>query len=747
MIPKINNRGHSFKGVTAYLMHDKEANTAERVAWTRTGNMHTDDIEKAAIIMAWTDRNAELLKQSAGGSLAGAKPSAGGVYHCSLSWSPDDTPDREHMEVQGAEILKRLQLENHQYYFVAHSDTDHAHMHIVVNLTNPENGQRVTPSFDKRELQKWALEYEQEHGIYCELRATNAAKRARGENVKHQDTKQDYSERVTRAFYAADSGKAFANSLEAEGLHLAQGRRGGFVIVDEKGDIQKLGRQLEIEERGKEKTALIKTMLGDIQANNLQDAEVLSAKLKVANKEREQQQPEKAESKEHDQKESTTSQKFNQEANREEEASAKETFNQKAAGEFEAEEPSKPNARNSFQGKSTAELAENFLEMARNPLYDLRGWLDETGGEQRQDNDSVLAGQAGSEAEDNALRPLRGAGEDGNAQDRTSGEPSAKQTDSGQGYKENEEQEQLEELKEQLKIPRYVRLKKIRAENAALREAQSEEKAALVVRLRKEESQKEKDHRARLTSIIEEQKAEQAEVKTQLEKKGLVGFYTRFRYGKDLREKITAYDKNIANAQMRLDEGIGNLSSYDKIRIAILGETHRKQRKDLREEQREDLQAIEAVRAEQEQELLQQAQSSPERAGELKSAVKTKSQAGKEQAAHIEAIEREYSTSTKDKPARPALSPAEKIAAEYEQPDNMQHMGQWFNNASEGTEKQRGVNWFSHDEDQQQEMMAEYREELQELGYDEDQQQEMMAEMERERERQRLQGLDQGHEL
>ncbi|MCP4010248.1 MAG: relaxase/mobilization nuclease domain-containing protein, partial [Proteobacteria bacterium] len=237
MIPKVNNRGHGFKGVAAYLMHDKEADTAERVEWTQTGNMHTDDIKKAALIMAWTDMNAEALKESSGGSLAGRKPEVGGVYHYSLSWSQDEKPEREHMQAQALETLQRLGLEKHQYFIVAHSDTEHTHLHVVSNLTNPETGQRLTPSFDKRELQSWALEYEREHGIKCKMREENAAKREQGEFVKFRDTKQDYSERVTRAFYAADNGKAFVHSLEHEGLHLDRGRRGGFVIVDETGDM------------------------------------------------------------------------------------------------------------------------------------------------------------------------------------------------------------------------------------------------------------------------------------------------------------------------------------------------------------------------------------------------------------------------------------------------------------------------------------------------------------------------------
>lgn len=288
MIPKINNRGHSFKGVTAYLMHDKNAQTNERVGWSETGNLHTNDIEKAALVMAWTDRNADILKRDFGGSQAGRKSEAGAVYHYSLSWAQGEQPDPQHQKIQAHETLERLGLKEHQYYMVAHNDTDHAHIHIVANLTNPETGKRHTPSFDKRELQAWALDYERTHVLHCQKREENAAKREQGQQLKNQDKKQDYSEKITRAYHASDNGQAFINALHEEGLELAKARRGNnFVVVDEKGDIQKLSRQLDIEAKGKEKSAVIQNLLKDINREKIQDAEILAKEIKET---REQQQ-------------------------------------------------------------------------------------------------------------------------------------------------------------------------------------------------------------------------------------------------------------------------------------------------------------------------------------------------------------------------------------------------------------------------------------------------------------------------
>ena len=72
-------------------MHDKKAQTSERVAWTETRNLHTDNIENASKVMAYTDMNAESLKRSFGGSSTGAKREAGAVYHFSLSEDPKNS--------------------------------------------------------------------------------------------------------------------------------------------------------------------------------------------------------------------------------------------------------------------------------------------------------------------------------------------------------------------------------------------------------------------------------------------------------------------------------------------------------------------------------------------------------------------------------------------------------------------------------------------------------------------------------
>lgn len=284
MIPKINGRGTSFKGVIAYLSHDKgELETSERMSWYETGNMHTDDPEKAAKIMAWTDMNREQIRADNDGSPAGRKASAGNVWHFSLAWALGENPGEDHQRDTMQGFLEKHELSDHEYILFGHNDTAHIHAHGVVNLVHPETGLVKDIGLDKRRSQQWALDYEREHGIHCQRRVDNALKREHGEPVKYRDTKQDYADKITRAYYASDNGKAFIHALKEEGLELGKARRGdrNYVIVDDRGDIQKLSRQLQIEEKGKLKTQAIQALLSDIDFERIKDADTLSHDIKT----------------------------------------------------------------------------------------------------------------------------------------------------------------------------------------------------------------------------------------------------------------------------------------------------------------------------------------------------------------------------------------------------------------------------------------------------------------------------------
>ena len=190
MIARVAGMGSSFAGVAAYCLHDRrepgeaQPETAEQVEWTDTRNLPTSRGDRAAAVMAATAAAAIDLKRLAGGSLTGPKLQKP-VFHYSLNWAKDETPDRQEMSRAVVESLTALGLKEHQALIVAHNDTPNAHVHVIVNRVNLETGKAAGLGRNHVTLSRWAEDYERRQGrIRCEQRVTNNAKRGRGKWVR-----------------------------------------------------------------------------------------------------------------------------------------------------------------------------------------------------------------------------------------------------------------------------------------------------------------------------------------------------------------------------------------------------------------------------------------------------------------------------------------------------------------------------------------------------------------------------------
>ena len=253
MVPRIAQSGHSFKGAGLYYLHDKESHTTERVAWTYTHNIATNDPDKAFRYMAHTAMRADDLKRLSGVATTGRKRTAGVVYSFSIAWHPEQEPERNTMQNSALDILTELGLADHEAVFVCHTDTAHPHVHVIANLIHPETGRKAVPSYDYLTASKWAEKLERETGkIYCEQRVINneqrrelAKENRQLANIKHREKPHEQAKKVQELYNRSDSGKAFQAALKSEGLTLAQGDRRGFVLVDNQGKILSLSRQLK----------------------------------------------------------------------------------------------------------------------------------------------------------------------------------------------------------------------------------------------------------------------------------------------------------------------------------------------------------------------------------------------------------------------------------------------------------------------------------------------------------------------
>ena len=241
MVPVIASRGASFAGAFAYYLHDKNAQTSERVAWTRCLNLMTDCVEKAWKRMAYTAMHQKELKRASGQRMTGAKMQKP-VFSYSLSWHPEQNPSQHSMMEAVLETLKALGLTEHQAIVSAHRDEPHPHVHVIVNAVHPSTGLVAKLKNTKRKLSKFALNYERKEGkVYCPEREINHSKQEATTRTKHCDPV------IARAWQGSFNGAEFQNLRAENGYQLAMGRR--LVVVDPHGNVINPVRALRIKSR------------------------------------------------------------------------------------------------------------------------------------------------------------------------------------------------------------------------------------------------------------------------------------------------------------------------------------------------------------------------------------------------------------------------------------------------------------------------------------------------------------------
>lgn len=175
MIPRVQT-GSSFKGAALYYLHDKrrdgeaERLTTERVAWTLALNTLEDDPTHVIAEMQHTAMNQNILKRQAGMRLDG-RPTEQTVMTVALAWSPTQQPSRDDMIEAAKSYLNHMGWSEHQTLLVAHNDTKHPHLHLIINRVHPETGMTQDANWSKTRSQRWALAYEREQGqVLCQAR-------------------------------------------------------------------------------------------------------------------------------------------------------------------------------------------------------------------------------------------------------------------------------------------------------------------------------------------------------------------------------------------------------------------------------------------------------------------------------------------------------------------------------------------------------------------------------------------------
>lgn len=241
MIGKVPKAGRGFKGLVQYLLRGgRDSPGDDRVAWTDVRNLTSDDPELAPALMRATARlNRRCLSPA---------------YHLVISWARTERPTDDVMRQVADRTCTDIGLDEMQRLYVAHDDTDHHHLHIVVNRIHPENGKAWNRRQDWVRIERSLADQSREMGMDHvpgrhndpETFTPTSKKRTRTPHRERRqvletlltpwtdERVQDERERLAEVVRQARSWDDLDGALAAEDKYVV--RKGqGYVIADRHG--------------------------------------------------------------------------------------------------------------------------------------------------------------------------------------------------------------------------------------------------------------------------------------------------------------------------------------------------------------------------------------------------------------------------------------------------------------------------------------------------------------------------------
>ena len=147
----MSSSSRTFASLADYLARGKSGDEPDRVAWSASRNLPTNEPELTGKIMRATAAQNDRVRDP--------------VYHLALSFDPTDQVDRATMERVADRVIAALHLQEHQILIVAHGDRAHPHMHLLVNRVHPETGRVWNRWQDRPIIQQVLREEEKALGL------------------------------------------------------------------------------------------------------------------------------------------------------------------------------------------------------------------------------------------------------------------------------------------------------------------------------------------------------------------------------------------------------------------------------------------------------------------------------------------------------------------------------------------------------------------------------------------------------
>ncbi len=122
------------------------------------------------VLYKWTvncEENDPVLAQSEIAAIASmnTRSKAQKYAHIVISPAPGETLTKDEWQECAKALVRKLDMTKHQYLCYVHKDTDQQHLHVIINLIDPETHARNSMPWSKRKEQELAQELEQKFSL------------------------------------------------------------------------------------------------------------------------------------------------------------------------------------------------------------------------------------------------------------------------------------------------------------------------------------------------------------------------------------------------------------------------------------------------------------------------------------------------------------------------------------------------------------------------------------------------------
>lgn len=232
MIAKvINNSGSSssatFGRIAKYITDEKQG--GDKADWVDYTNFVANDENAVFEARAIQDLNSRAKHKS---------------MHFVISFPNGERPEKEVIKDAEEQAIKALGFDDHQRISALHSNTDHVHLHVLVNMINPDNLKANNPSYSHMKLDRVMGQLEQKHSLIQDNRS-----QAVESTVRKQDRLSAHSRDSFKSYVLKNAARELLVSFNSDNrswksLHetaakydLQIKKEGAGLIIVPKGDL------------------------------------------------------------------------------------------------------------------------------------------------------------------------------------------------------------------------------------------------------------------------------------------------------------------------------------------------------------------------------------------------------------------------------------------------------------------------------------------------------------------------------